>query len=418
MKIQGKKFIFYIVAALMASLVFSSSDALAVGAAYFPQDTTVNLTIGGNSTNFTIVSESDADSVVAKTNSIAVTMSSGQSFKIKSSEKKKLTNDGGFKVKCDSAESSITATVTTTTTFNITPSADACTSTGGGAGGGGSTGGGTGGGGGTTYEATPAPTPVSTSVSTPISTPISTPVSQPTTSVVLAKPSDYKLKEGDIVGAASAGDPDIYIINEFGFKRLFLNPVIFNFYGHLGGFSKVKKVAPIARDAFIVSGLFRNCETNDQKVYGVETTGEDTGTLHWVNTTGSQAVADDPNFFKKVFCINNNEFKWYKQGTPYTSVNQIPAYSRKTAVAGPVSTPTPTPKPTSIPTVATSGKLKVIATIAWLNVRDKPSTSGNTLAKILPNQQFDFSEVKDGWYKIQKNGEDWGWVFGKYIIKI
>jgi hypothetical protein len=151
-------------------------------------------------------------------------------------------------------------------------------------------------------------------------------------------PSDYGLKEGDTVSAAGSDDPDVYIVNEHGFKRLFLNPVIFGFYGHLGGFAKVKSVTPATRDAFVTSGLFRNCETGDQKVYGVETTGEDTGVFHWVNTSGSQAVADDPNFFKKVFCINTNEFNWYPKGSEYTSVSQVPSYSRV-----PGATPTPTP---------------------------------------------------------------------------
>ncbi|MEK7151190.1 MAG: hypothetical protein AAB784_00545, partial [Patescibacteria group bacterium] len=150
-------------------------------------------------------------------------------------------------------------------------------------------------------------------------------------------PSDYGLKEGDVVSAAGSDDPDVYIVNEMGYKRLFLNPAIFGFYGHLGGFAAVKNVSPATRDAFPTSGLFRNCETNDEKVYGVETTGEDVGMLHWVNTTGAQAVADDANFFKKVFCINNNEFNWYAKGSNYTSVNQVPSYSRV-----PGATPPPT----------------------------------------------------------------------------
>ena len=119
-------------------------------------------------------------------------------------------------------------------------------------------------------------------------------------------PSDYNLKEGETISAAGSDDPDIYIVNEMGYKRLFLNPAIFNFYGHLGGFAAVKNVSPATRDAFGTSGLFRNCETNDEKVYGVETTGEDTGMLQWVNTPGSQAVIDDANLFKKVFFINSN----------------------------------------------------------------------------------------------------------------
>ena len=153
-----------------------------------------------------------------------------------------------------------------------------------------------------------------------------------------ATPADYGLKEGDVVSAAGSDDPDVYIVNEMGFKRLFLNPAIFNFYGHLGGFAAVKNVSPATRDAFGTSGLFRNCETNDEKVYGVETTGEDVGMLHWVNTSGAQAVADDADFFKKVFCINSNEFNWYSKGSDYTSVNKVPSYVRGT-------TPT-TPAPT------------------------------------------------------------------------
>lgn len=149
------------------------------------------------------------------------------------------------------------------------------------------------------------------------------------TSIQTAVQTIYGFKDGDMISASGSDDPDIYIVNIHGYKRLFLNPVIFSFYGHLGGFSKVKDTTAPTRDKFGTSGLFRNCETDDPKVYGVEVTGEDTGTLRWVNTSGGQAVADDPNFFKKVFCINNNEFNWYKKGSNYTSVNQVPAYSRK-----------------------------------------------------------------------------------------
>jgi hypothetical protein len=155
-------------------------------------------------------------------------------------------------------------------------------------------------------------------------------------------PADYGLTEGDVVSAwDQAGDPDVYIVNDWGYKRLFLNPVIFGFYGHLG-FDKVVQVSPTARDAFGTSGLFRNCETGDEKVYGVETTGEDTGMLHWVNMSGSAAVAEDADFFKKVFCINNNEYNWYSSngtsfGSDYTALSQVPDYSRTPGETGDVS---------------------------------------------------------------------------------
>lgn len=155
-----------------------------------------------------------------------------------------------------------------------------------------------------------------------------TPSSSPIQPPIFTGLAQWGLREGDIVGASDSSDPDIYIVNAWGYKRLFLNPVIFGFYGHLGGFGGIKRVMPSVQALLGVSGLFRNCETNDQKVYGLEVVGEDGGVLHWVNTTGAQAIQDDPHFFEKVFCINSREFQWYAQGAEYTSVTQIPSYSR------------------------------------------------------------------------------------------
>lgn len=157
----------------------------------------------------------------------------------------------------------------------------------------------------------------------------------PVTALAVA-PADYGLREGDTISASGSSDPDIYIVNDWGYKRLFVNPAIFNLYGHLG-WDKVKSVAPATRDAFGTSGLFRNCESGDAKVYGLDVISEDVANLRWINTSGAQAVADDANFFKKVFCINNNEQALYGVGAEYTSVLQVPVYTRV-----PGSTPAPT----------------------------------------------------------------------------
>ncbi len=145
-----------------------------------------------------------------------------------------------------------------------------------------------------------------------------------------ATPEQFGLKDGDVISAT--GDPDVYIVNEYGYKRLFVNPQIFNLYGQLG-WDKVKHITPAIRDSFITSGLFRNCESNDPKVYGLDVVSEDIANLRWVNTSGAQAVADDPNFFKKVFCINNRETALYGQGTAYTSVLDVPKYGRAVQAA-------------------------------------------------------------------------------------
>ena len=136
------------------------------------------------------------------------------------------------------------------------------------------------------------------------------------------------LFEGDVIGALPSGDIDVYIINQHGFKRLFLNPAIYGFYGHLFGFEAVKDVSVDIRNSYTTSGLFRNCEINDSRVYGLTVLGEDTGVLHLVDTSGEQAVLDDPDFFKKVFCINQKEFDWYPIGQTLSSVNEIPDYAR------------------------------------------------------------------------------------------
>ncbi|MDP3792299.1 MAG: SH3 domain-containing protein [bacterium] len=388
-RIKNYRFLLWSGLFLLTFLSFSSNYALAVGDAYFPQDTTVNLTVDGVSTNFTIVGESEANEITVNTSSITVNISGGQTFKFKSSGGNKLTNDGGLSHSCSGGETLLTVTVSSTKNVVISPGASGCSSP---SGGGGNPGGSAGG---NTSAATPTPSPISSQTSPTIAT---------------AKPEQYNLKDGDVVSAGGSDDPDVYIVNVHGYKRLFLNPVIFSFYGHLGGFSKIKNIASTTRNVFPTSGLFRNCETNDSKVYGVEVTGEDVGMLHWVNTTGAQAVADDPNFFKKVFCINNNEFAWYKQGAAYTSVNMIPLYSRK-SVSLPLSSPV-------APPVATSGKVKVVSSVAWLNVRDLNSTSGKVIAKVLPGQEFKFVDYKNGWYKIQKDGKDFGWVFGVYVLKL
>jgi len=401
MQIIKNKFYSLLLLTFLAGSIFwvGVNYANAVGDAYFPQDTTVALDAG----NFTIAAGSDADTVTTNGTTITVTISTGQSFTLESASRKLLNNDGGFSTSCSNEnKSTINLTVSVTTTVVITPSSTICGSTGSV---GGSSGGGGGGGGITTSVATPTPTPTVTASPTPTPATTSVPVStsKPTPALRgFVSLASVSLKDGDVISAAGSSDPDVYIVNPYGYKRLFLNPAIFGFYGHLGGFSKVKSTTSVTRDVFVTSGLFRNCETNDKKVYGVETTGEDVGNLHWVNTTGEQAVKDDPDFFKKVFCINTKEFSWYPQGAAYTSVNQIPDYSRKN-----VFSPTPSPAPAIIK------QYKVVNT-DQLNVRASDSTSSAILGKLPVGQIIGSLGQQGSWHKIKYQTKD-GWVHGDYL---
>jgi hypothetical protein len=157
----------------------------------------------------------------------------------------------------------------------------------------------------------PTPTP------TPSDTPVPTPSPSPTPQVLGAStevgdPANlikYNLKEGDFIRAT--GDLDVFILNNQGYKRLYLNPITFSFHGDRNIWKRIKTVTPEVRDSFPTSNLFRNCEANDPRVYGIEVTGDDTGILHWVNIPANQAIESDPSFFRKVFCFNDEELNWF-----------------------------------------------------------------------------------------------------------
>jgi len=401
MKLYKSKF--YRVLALVlfvGVLFFGVVNQVGATTATFAQDTTVALDVG----NIVIEDGSVANEVTATNLTISISLISGQKIILTSTGKLHLSNNGGYGFTCEATESRLTIDATSTETVVITPSSTSCDSTGSVSSGGSSasSSGGGGGGGATTTPtttSTPTPTPTASPAVLATPTPVIPSTSKPTpASQGFVSLSAVNLKDGDVVSAAGSSDPDIYIVNPHGYKRLFLNPVIFGFYGHLGGFSKVKGTTSTVRDTFVTSGLFRNCETNDPKVYGVDVTGEDTGVLHWVNTSGAQAVADDSNFFKKVFCINTKEFSWYSQGAAYTSVNQVPDYSRKNVASSPVSI---------------LKKYKVVDT-DQLNVRALASTSSAILGKLPAGSIIESLSQSGLWHKIKYQTKD-GWVHSDYL---
>lgn len=139
---------------------------------------------------------------------------------------------------------------------------------------------------------------------------------------------EVSLKEGDLISSYSYdGDPDIFIINEHGYKRLFLNPAIFGFYGHLT-FAKVIQVPPSIKDEFKTSSFYRNCEANDPRVHALNVSGEDEGALHHVDITAQAALNEDADFPRKIFCVNTREFGWYRKSFSYDSLARVILYHR------------------------------------------------------------------------------------------
>ncbi|MEK7583034.1 MAG: hypothetical protein AAB483_01355 [Patescibacteria group bacterium] len=224
-------------------------------------------------------------------------------------------------------------------------------------------------------------------------------------SVNAAQPADYSLKGGDRITAhAAVGDPDIYVVGEANhlqaFKRNFKSVTICNFYGQFGPggcFAPgLKQVPASTRDAFPTSCYYTNGDTDDKKVWYMESTGADTGTLHHVQVSGAEAVAGDPLFFMKLFRINNLEANYYAIGAPYTSMSQVPACSTG---EGQTQTPTPPSGPISVSLSAGNPGAQTITKnavgVEMLRARFSGNGTVNTVTvkRLGPGATADFSNI-------------------------
>lgn len=53
----------------------------------------------------------------------------------------------------------------------------------------------------------------------------------------------------------------------------------------------------------------------------------------------------------------------------------------------------------------------------WLRVREEPSTAASESAKVNPKDTFTLLDEKDGWYKIEYEKGEEGWISGQYAEK-
>lgn len=102
------------------------------------------------------------------------------------------------------------------------------------------------------------------------------------TTLTISEPMDLSnVPEGALIRAT--GDIDVYIVKYMGpkrYKRLILNPDIFNQYKHLR-WQDIRDVSPQVRDTFTASNLVRS--VGDQRVWALTPVG-DTGIKSWVKT--------------------------------------------------------------------------------------------------------------------------------------
>lgn len=128
-----------------------------------------------------------------------------------------------------------------------------------------------------------------------------------------------EIVDGDLISATD--DFDVYIVKLIGakkFKRLVLNPEIFNQYGHLK-WENIKSVSLVQRDEFTTSQVVR--ALGDAKVYKLYPNG-DVGEKRWITT--ADYFLDLGYDWDAIYTINNYERDFYTLGLDLEAP-QVPA---------------------------------------------------------------------------------------------
>ncbi len=109
-----------------------------------------------------------------------------------------------------------------------------------------------------------------------------------------------------------------------------------------------------------------------------------------------------------------------------SATGSTPPDSSPSATPAPTTsgTPTPTTKPgtTPTPTKSASAPAKPYVTIkdtptGFLRVRMEASTSSTEAGRVKPGEQYHLYDEDSGWYQIQYDGTNKGWISGQYADK-
>ena len=141
-----------------------------------------------------------------------------------------------------------------------------------------------------------------------------------TTGSGLYSQSGQLLRDGDIVQAT--GSYDVYILKIVGgqrYKRLILNPQIFNSYGHLR-WENIQEVSQATLNAYTTSNLVREVN-GDGRVYRLFPSG-DTGVKSYVQLTTQQFLSAGGSDVA-IYGVNSLELNLYTTISPITTVEQF-----------------------------------------------------------------------------------------------
>ena len=129
-------------------------------------------------------------------------------------------------------------------------------------------------------------------------------------------------------GSPTLSSLDVYIVKLVGtkkFKRLVLNPTVFNSYGHLN-WGDIQTVSQSVMDEYTTSALVRVDTDPDEKVYALAPE-NDTGKKSWVNVTAAEflgvAGSEDGD---SIYTINSTDAGSYVAAGDVTTVAQLETF--------------------------------------------------------------------------------------------
>lgn len=120
---------------------------------------------------------------------------------------------------------------------------------------------------------------------------------------------------------------DVYIVKLVGeksFKRLILNPTVFESYGHLN-WGDIQTVSETVMGEYTTSSLVRVDTDPDEKVYAMAPDG-DIGSKSWVNLTADEFVTDAGSDPDSIYTINATDSGNYTGVGDVTTVTELTTF--------------------------------------------------------------------------------------------
>ncbi|RLA77346.1 MAG: hypothetical protein DRG30_00415, partial [Epsilonproteobacteria bacterium] len=151
-----------------------------------------------------------------------------------------------------------------------------------------------------------------------------------TPAIALAAVEDGNLIKSDATnpdGTPTLESLDVYIVKLVGtkkFKRLVLNPTVFESYGHLN-WEDIQTVSQSVMDEYTTSGLVRVDGDPDEKVYAMTPDG-DIGSKSWINLSAEDFLGATGSDADSIYTINSTDGGNYNAVGDITTTTELEAY--------------------------------------------------------------------------------------------